>query len=45
MLPDVEGVSLCQRIRAKGYEMPIMLLTARDRSNDKVIGLDAGADD
>jgi DNA-binding response OmpR family regulator len=45
MLPDVEGVELCQQIRAKGYEMPIMLLTARDRQNDIVRGLDAGADD
>ena len=45
MLPDIDGVSLCQQIRAKGYAMPIMLLTARDRQNDKVMGLDAGADD
>ena len=45
MLPDVEGISLCQQIRDKGYKMPILLLTARDRQNDKVIGLDAGADD
>jgi DNA-binding response OmpR family regulator len=45
MLPDVEGIEICQRIRAKGYEMPIMLLTARDRHIDKVRGLDAGADD
>ena len=45
MLPDIDGISLCQRIRAEGYEMPIMLLTARDRHGDKVKGLDAGADD
>ena len=45
MLPDIDGVSLCQQIRGEGYAMPIMLLTARDRQNDKVIGLDAGADD
>ena len=45
MLPDLEGISLCQQIRAEGYKMPILLLTARDRQNDKVIGLDAGADD
>jgi DNA-binding response OmpR family regulator len=45
MLPDVNGIKLCQKIRAKGYEMPIMLLTARDRNSDKVMGLDAGADD
>jgi DNA-binding response OmpR family regulator len=45
MLPDVEGISLCQKIRAEGYTIPIMLLTARDRYTDKVMGLDAGADD
>lgn len=45
MLPDIDGVSLCQQIRAEGHEMPIMLLTARDRPGDKVKGLDAGADD
>ncbi|HEY9769297.1 MAG TPA: response regulator [Coleofasciculaceae cyanobacterium] len=45
MMPDVDGVVLCQQIRAEGYTMPIMLLSARDRHNDKVIGLDAGADD
>jgi DNA-binding response OmpR family regulator len=45
MLPDVDGVQVCKQIRAKGYTMPIMLLTARDRYTDKVVGLDAGADD
>jgi DNA-binding response OmpR family regulator len=45
MLPDIDGIELCQQIRADGYSMPIMLLTARDRQNDKVLGLDAGADD
>lgn len=45
MLPDVDGLALCQKIRNQGYTMPIMLLTARDRSNDKIMGLDAGADD
>lgn len=45
MLPDLDGITLCQRIRAEGYKMPIMLLTARDRHTDKVMGLDAGADD
>ena len=45
MLPDIEGITLCQQIRAEGYQMPIMLLTARDRHSDKVMGLDAGADD
>ncbi|MEO0924614.1 MAG: response regulator [Cyanobacteria bacterium J06643_13] len=45
MLPDIDGVELCQQIRSEGYTMPIMLLTARDRQTDKVLGLDAGADD
>ena len=45
MLPDIDGVALCQKIRAEGYTMPIMLLTARDRNTDKVIGSDTGADD
>ncbi len=45
ILPDIDGIDLCQQIRAEGYEMPIMLLTASDRHTDKVMGLDAGADD
>ncbi|MEM8723536.1 MAG: response regulator [Cyanobacteria bacterium P01_G01_bin.39] len=45
MLPDIDGIALCQQMRAEGYTMPIMLLTARDRNTDKVMGLDAGADD
>ncbi len=45
MLPKLDGISLCQRLRRKGYSLPILLLTARDNSTDKVIGLDAGADD
>ena len=45
MLPDTDGIKICKHIRAKGYKMPIMLLTARDRNIDKVKGLDAGADD
>jgi len=45
MLPKLDGVSLCQKLRSLGYGMPILLLTAKDASTDKVIGLDAGADD
>ena len=45
MLPDIDGVELCQRIRDAGYTMPIMLLTARNCQNDKVLALDSGADD
>lgn len=45
MLPDIDGIELCQQIRTEGYTMPVLLLTARDRQHDKVSGLDAGADD
>lgn len=45
MLPDIDGIALCKQIRTENYKMPIMLLTARDRHSDKVMGLDAGADD
>lgn len=43
-LPKLDGIGLCQRLRDRGYTLPILMLTARDTSNDKVIGLDAGAD-
>ncbi len=45
VLPKLDGISLCQQIRSHGYSMPILLLTQRDSSHDKAIGLDAGADD
>jgi DNA-binding response OmpR family regulator len=45
MLPKLDGITLCQRLRSYGYSVPILMVTARDMSNDKVIGLDAGADD
>lgn len=44
-LPKLNGFQLCQRIRQAGYHQPILLLTAKDDSADKVTGLDAGADD
>ncbi|WP_035985269.1 response regulator [Leptolyngbya sp. KIOST-1] len=44
-LPDAEGISLCQQFRQQGIKAPILMLTARDRSADKVQALDAGADD
>jgi DNA-binding response OmpR family regulator len=44
-LPKLDGVSLCRKIRAKGYQTPVLMLTARSSSTDKVAGLDAGADD
>lgn len=45
MLPGLDGVALCRRLRDRGVTAPILLLTARDTSHDKVLGLDAGADD
>ncbi|NJM72893.1 MAG: response regulator transcription factor [Scytonema sp. RU_4_4] len=45
MLPKLDGIRLCQQLRQKSYSMPILMLTAKDTSTDKVIGLDAGADD
>ncbi|WP_310489828.1 two-component system response regulator RppA, partial [Chamaesiphon sp. VAR_69_metabat_338] len=45
MLPKISGIELCQRLRAANYMLPILMLTARDRMEDKITGLDAGADD
>jgi DNA-binding response OmpR family regulator len=44
-LPKLDGISLCRRLRDRGYHLPILMLTARDTSSDKVNALDAGADD
>lgn len=44
-LPKLDGISLCRRLRSRGYQMPILLITGQDSSHDRVIGLDAGADD
>jgi len=44
-LPKLDGIQLCQRLRAQGNTVPILMLTARDASTDKVLGLDTGADD
>ncbi|NJL46121.1 MAG: response regulator transcription factor [Leptolyngbyaceae cyanobacterium SM2_3_12] len=43
-LPQVNGLTLCQRMRSQGLASPVLMLTARDTSADKVAGLDAGAD-
>lgn len=45
MLPRLDGITLCKRLRSAGCSAPILILTARDTTTDKVIGLDAGADD
>ena len=45
MMPGLSGVGLCQRLRSENYQGKILLLTARDSVEDKVSGLDSGADD
>ncbi|MCR4433877.1 MAG: response regulator transcription factor [Caldiserica bacterium] len=45
MLPEIDGITLCRELRARGMRMPILMLTARDAIEDRVTGLDAGADD
>ena len=45
ILPDRDGFMVCRRLRTRGVDTPILLLTGRDGLNDRVRGLDAGADD
>ena len=45
MLPRVDGLTVCRRIRRQGRRSPILILSARDLMDDRVQGLDAGADD
>lgn len=45
MLPKVSGLSLCRQYRSLGKTAPVLMLTAKDATPDKVTGLDAGADD
>jgi two-component system OmpR family response regulator len=45
MLPGVDGVEVCRRLRAGGVWAPVLMLTARDGVEDRIGGLDAGADD
>lgn len=45
MLPEIDGISLCRQIRDAGYILPILLLSAKSDSADRVSGLQAGADD
>ena len=45
MLPDIDGLEICRRLRAAHSEVAILMLTARDRVVDRVVGLETGADD
>ena len=45
MMPGIDGLEVCRRIRALGNRTPVLMLTARDAISDRVAGLDAGADD
>jgi DNA-binding response OmpR family regulator len=45
MLPGLDGIAVCRELRRRGVHTPILMLTARDSIDDRVAGLDAGADD
>ena len=45
MLPEIDGIEICKRIREAGIHTPVMMLTAKGQISDKVTGLDVGADD
>lgn len=45
MLPSMDGITMCKRLREAGKHTPILMLTARDSLEDKIAGLEAGADD
>ncbi|MBD2772323.1 two-component system response regulator RppA [Iningainema tapete] len=45
LVPGISGLELCKRLRVRGYSLPVLMLTAKDSMEDKVAGLDAGADD
>src|SRR5690242_14979143 len=44
-MPGLDGIAVCRRLRSRGLATPVLLLTARDGVDDRVRGLDAGADD
>ena len=45
MMPHIDGLTVCRRLRASGSDVPVLMLTARHEVRDRVAGLDAGADD
>jgi DNA-binding response OmpR family regulator len=45
MLPKLDGIAVCRQLRARGRNVPVLMLTARDTVDDRVAGLDSGADD
>src|SRR3989344_5394300 len=45
MLPGMDGLTFCRQLRAKNIHIPVLILTARGQVDDKVTGLDSGADD
>ena len=45
MMPKLDGLDVCRRLRSEGDDLPVMMLTARDSVSERVAGLDAGADD
>lgn len=45
MMPKKDGLQLCRELRARGRAFPVLILTARDTVEDKIVGLDAGGDD
>jgi len=45
LMPQIDGLEVCRRIRSAGRAVPVLMLTARDEVKDRVAGLDAGADD
>ena len=44
-MPDIDGLEVCRRLRSSGNRLPVLMLTARDAVEDRIDGLDAGADD
>ena len=45
MLPDIDGLEVCRQLRASSTEVPVLMLTARGDTMDRVVGLEIGADD